>query len=370
MIFSKKINRYIASHFLTKFFQIVLGFSLLIFLINLLDVFEKVRGSDVPFYITATMAFLQISDFLNEIAPSLILISAITTFFFLSSKSEITIVRASGFSMWQILQPVAFSALILGIFWVSVLGPVSVAMTEKFNNMEGKYVKKEKREMVAPTNGIWLKQANINKPGEDIIIQAKKVYKSTLELDEATLWFFDATGQFYKKIDAQKMFLEGNAWLLQDIIINGSSDLNTKLQTYFVPTNLEPDFIVQTVINNFQNVKLFSIFELPELIDNLQSAGFSSTKFKVYLQSLLSKPLLFLAMTLLACYFGITHTRNNKSILMMFLGITFGLILYITSGIINSLGSSGLIPVFASTWTISIICLAIGILLIYRKEKF
>lgn len=370
MTLSKRINRYIAGNFLIRFLQIVLGFSLLIFFINLLDVFEKVRGSEVPLHITAAMAFLQIPDFLNEIAPSLILISAITTFFFLSSRSEITIIRSSGFSIWQILKPVAFSALFLGIVWITVLGPLSVMMTTKFNNMEGKYVRKDKREMVAPSNGIWLKQANIEKPGEDIIIQAKKVYKATLELDGVTLWFFNKDGQFYQKIDAKSMFLEGKFWLLQDLTVNNDTSLNSRIKSYSVPTNLEPEFIVQTVINNFQNVKLFSIFELPALIDNLQSSGFSSVKFKVYLNALLSKPLLFVAMTLIACYFGITHTRNNNAILMMFFGITFGLILYITSGIINSLGSSGLIPIFSSTWTISIICLAIGILLIYRKEKF
>ncbi len=370
MTIFKRINTYIAKSFLLKFLQISLGFSLLIFFINLLDIFEKVRGSDVPLEVSSFMAFLQIPDFLNEIAPSLILISGIVTFFFLSSKSEITIIRSSGFSLWQVLYPIAFCAFFLGVFWVTIFGPLSVVMAEKFNNLEGRYVKNERREMVAPENGIWLKQTNVNKPSEDIIIQAKKVYRSTLELDEVTLWFFNKDGQFYQKIDAQQMFLQENFWLLQEVTINDADTLNKKLQTFSVPTNLKADFIVQTVINNFQNVKLFSIYALPNLIEDLQSSGFSSVKFKVYLNSLLSKPFLFLAMTLIACYFGINHTRNNNAIFMLFLGITFGLILYITAGIINTLGASGLIPVFASTWTIAIICLSIGVLLIYRKEKF
>jgi len=60
--------------------------------------------------------------------------------------------------------------------------------------------------------------------------------------------------------------------------------------------------------------------------------------------------------------------RNRNTIVLIFLGIVVGLIFYITSSIINSLGSSGLIPIFASTWVIAIICLAIGTLLIYNKE--
>ena len=41
----------------------------------------------------------------------------------------------------------------------------------------------------------------------------------------------------------------------------------------------------------------------------------------------------------------------------------------ITSSVLNSFGSSGIISVFASTWTVTLICLATGILLIYRKER-
>jgi lipopolysaccharide export system permease protein len=174
----------------------------------------------------------------------------------------------------------------------------------------------------------------------------------------------------YQKIDAEKMFLKEDFWLLEDITLNNPNTLNKRIEDYSIKTYLKPDFVIQKIVNNFQNVKLFSIFELSHLIKDLESAGFSSTKFKVYFNSLLSKPFLFLSMTLIACYFGINHTRNNNAILMMFLGITLGLILYITSGIINSLGSSGLIPVFASTWIITVICLSIGVLLIYRKEKF
>jgi lipopolysaccharide export LptBFGC system permease protein LptF len=73
-------------------------------------------------------------------------------------------------------------------------------------------------------------------------------------------------------------------------------------------------------------------------------------------------------MTLISCFFGLNHIRSQNSLGMIFLGIVTGLTLYITSSIITALGSSGLISVFASTWVIVAICLAIGTLLIYQKE--
>lgn len=362
------IEKYIAKNFLIKFAQITGGFSMLIFFINLLDALDKIKETKGPFLAALAMAFLQIPDFLNDVVPSLVLISAVITFFLLSSKSEITILRISGFSIWQILQPVAISAVLLGVFWVTIFGPLSITMNRQFNALEGKYVKNEMREVMAPHNGIWLKQENIENAGEELIIQAKKVYKESLELDDVTVWFFNKDHQFYKKIDAKEMHLQHGSWLLKDIIINDASTLNKKADSAVIPTNLDPDFIMQKIVNNFQTVKLFSVFQLPKLIKDLRAAGFNSVKFKVYFHSLISKPLLFLAMTLIACYFGLNHIRNQNTILMIFFGIIIGLALYIISGIVNALGSSGLIPIYASTWVIAIICLAVGTLLIYRKE--
>lgn len=365
----KIVNTYIAKSFLIKFLQISLGFSLPIFFINLLDVLDKVRGNGAPFYAAIYMAFLQVPDFLNDVAPSLVLISAIITFFLLSSKSEITIIRVSGFSVWQILFPVGYTAILLGIFWITIFGPLSIKMSEKFNSLEGKYVKNEMREVVALQHGIWLKQTNSEKPEEELLIQASKVYQDVLQLDGVTVWFFNKNAQFYKKIDAKKMVMQDGFWLLTQVTINDANTLNKKLSSIKIPTTLTADFVMQKIVNNFQNVKLFSVFELPTLIEELQSAGFNSTKFKVYFNSLISKPLLFLAMTFIACFFGLNHIRNQNAILMIFIGIGAGLIFYISSSIMVALGSSGLIPIFASTWIIAIICLSIGTLLIYRKEN-
>lgn len=362
------VNAYIAKKFLIKFLQVLLGFSLLIFFINLLDALDKISNSSAPLYSALLLAFLQIPTFLNEIVPSLVLIAAIANFYLLSSRSEITIIRNCGMSLWEAVMPVAISAFLLGIFWITIFDPISIQMSKKFNSLEGRFVKNEMREVVAPQNGIWLKQTNVENPDEDLIIQAKKVYQKNLEMADVAIWFFDENNQFYKKIDAKEMLMKRDFWLLKNVTLNDEDKLNKKIDSLSIPTNLEVDFVMQKIVNNFQNVKLFSIFQLPSLIKDLGQAGFSSTKFKVYFHSLLGRPLLFLAMTLIACFFGLNHIRSKNSLAMIFFGIVTGLTLYIISSIVTALGSSGLISIFASTWVIVVICLAIGTLLIYQKE--
>lgn len=365
----KKINIYIAKDFMKKFLQIMAAFSLLIFFINFLEALDKAASSNIPSLVVFEMAFLKISDFLNDIAPTLILFAGIFTFFSLSIKSEITIVRTCGFSLWSIVMPVAISAFLIGIFWVTIFGPLSIKMARQFDYLEGKYIKNEMREIVAPTHGIWFKQSNIEKPGEEIVIRAQKVFKDNLEFDDATFWFFDNTGRFYRKIDSVEMMYKDTKWVLNNVVINDDQSLNKKIDTVEIPTNLQRDFIMDKVVTNFQNVKIFSIYNLPSTIRNLELAGFQSAKFKVYFNSLLSKPFLFFSMALIACFFGINHARNQKSYLMIFFGIVTGLAMYIGLSFIGALGSSRLIPVFASTWVITFICIAIGVLLIYKKES-
>lgn len=365
----KTINLYLAKNFIIRFLQICIGFSLLIFLINFIDIVERVREANSPFYIAILMSLLQIPDFINDIAPSLVLISAIITFYALSSRSEISIIRSSGYSLWQVAIPVAISAFIIAILWISLFNLFSAFSLNKLQYLEGKYIKHETHQILSPHQGIWIKQNNLDQQNQEIIIQAQSAIKENLEFRKITIWFFDENNNFYKKIDANKAFLKEGFWIIQQGTLNqGDKIINQKIENLEIASNLDRNFISEKVLNNAKNVKLFSIFQLPKLIHDLKSAGLSSTKFSVYLHSILIIPILFPAMTLIACFFGLNHIRNNNSTLMIFIGVIIGLVLYISSSIITALGSSGLIPTFAATWLVAIISLAVAILLIYKKE--
>lgn len=363
-----KIDRYLAKIFFIRFIQVLSGFSLIIFFVNFLEALDKAADSEISLWIIILMGFLRIPDFLNDIISSLILFAGIATFFFLAIKSEITIIRSCGYSLLHIITPIAYCAFALGLFWIFCFSPISILMTKKFNALEREYIKKEYREVIESNSGIWIKQPNQDKENEEIIIQAKKVYKENVELSGVSIWFFDDKMQFYRRIDAKSMILQDGFWQIKDLIDNNQEDLNKFSENYILPTKLEKKFIIDKVVSNFQNVKLFSIFKLPSLISDLTEAGFQSAKFRVYYNSLLTKPILFVAMILISCFFGINNHRNNNA-LIIFMGMIFGLILYIILSFTAALGSSRFIPVFASTWVITFICLSLGTILTYKKEN-
>lgn len=365
----KIIDKYLIKIFLLKFLQITAGFSLIIFFINFIETLDKAAKVDAPFYIIALMSFLRTPEIINDTVSSLVLITAIITFFSLSASSEITIIKSSGLLLWQIIRPITLTAFLLGVFWIFIFEPISIMMIAEYEKIENNYISLETELTLEPQNGIWLKQKNLEKPGEEIIINAKKIYKNHPQLDDINIWFIDQNGSFYERIDASSMIMKNGVWSLTNVVKNDINKINELGENIEIKTELDKDFIMSKVIRNLQDVKLFSIFTLPSLIQEMKNSGFQSRKFEVRLHSLISKPILFVAMVLISCYFGLNHIRNHNSALMIFSGIAFGLLLYVTSNVVNSFGASGLISVFASTWIISLVCLAIGVLLIYQKEK-
>jgi lipopolysaccharide export system permease protein len=364
-----KINSYLAKSFLKNFLIVILGFSAMFFLINILDIFERIKDSEVSTILIFVLAVLKIPQSLTSIISSIVLISAILTFYQLSIRSELTIIRSCGYSIWKISMPVVFVAFILGIFWITIFNLIEIQSSKKFYQLENEYIELEMRESTNPSAGVWFRQKNFLKEGGDVIIVARKIYQNSAELSDVSLWFFDSNDIFYKKIDAKKMFLKNRQWILQEASINDDKLINQNVDSLGVDTDLEEDFIRKKIINNFDSAQFFSIFELPKLIKELDSSGLNSNKFKIYFNAQINQILLFVAMVFFATYFGICNVRNRKSQIRVFVGIIFGLMVFITSSISFSLGSSGLISSFEATWLISLVYLAISILLIYQKEN-
>ena len=391
----KSINIYLAKNFIKRFLQLTCAFSLLIFFISFIEIFNRTNQNKVTFIIKLAMSMCSVPQLINEISSSLILISAIICYFNLSMRSEITIIRNSGLSLWHIATPISISALFIGIFWIVIFQPLSIKsskLLENFENInfgEHKATQDGKKIKINSQKPIWLRQENLENEGEEIIIGAEGLDQDNLKFYNVSLWFFNKEGLFYKRVDSEEMALLNENLILKNNIINQESlilnneefqknfnllskesnkNLNQQLPKLVVKTKLSAEFILKKIFINTQNINNFNVFEIPKLIEEMENSGLNSQKYRVRLHYLCNLWLMFVAMTLIACYFGINHARNHKSLAMIFVGIIVGVAFYIASSIFNSIGSSGLISVFASTWMVSLICIATGILLIYHKE--
>ena len=367
-----RIYIYITKRFLIKFVAVASAISSLIFIVNLSDIFGKLDKvkEQIFWYTPFSMAALQVPAFVEDVSIFMVLVAAILTLYNLSMKSEITVMRCSGLSLWNVLFPLIISSFTLGLFFILVFNPLTIASEKKFHKMEQQLIENKDLNILAPKDGIWLRQKNILKDGEIIIIRAKMIYKENLHLQDVNLWFYDKDGVFYKKIDVRNMFLNNYFWHLEKAVINDDLNINKNIEELDILTNLKSDFIVDKIINNFEDAKSFSIFSLPGIIKDSQESGFASRKFIVYYNLLLNKPLMFAAMVIMAAVFSINNIRNKNNILYILIGIICGLILYVSSTVISAFGSSGIIPPFIATWVVTVIILTAVILAAFKKEQF
>ena len=122
------LARYIARRFVV---MILGAFLLCATLILMIDTVELLRESGkfgaVPAWMIAWMALLRLPAFSELTLPFTVLVGAIGAFLLLSRGSEITIVRASGMSVWQFMLPGVLVALVIGMLSVVAFNPLAAA---------------------------------------------------------------------------------------------------------------------------------------------------------------------------------------------------------------------------------------------------
>ena len=362
------LNRYVSKLFLFNFLKVFLGFLLIIFLVNLIDNIDNVGAGGASFASVFLMAILRAPDFLNAIAPSMILFASLLTFFSLSSHSEVVIIRVAGFSMWHFVLPMAICSFFCGIFWILIYNNISISSFKHANKIESMQKQSSARSFIAPKSGIWIRQDNSEHQDGYIIIKSRMVYKDNIQMIDNSLWFFDNQGDYYKRVDNPSMTLQDGYWQAEDSILNKDQIYNKKIGATKIFSNLKKDIFSEKFLNFLEDPRLFSIYRLPTAIADLESLGLDSTKFKVQLNYLLTIPILFVAMVLLAAFFGINNFRDLTASIKITVGVAVGLFIYISLNFIKALGASKIIPIFLSTWMVVLMCLACSTILIYRKE--
>src|SRR5258708_39690712 len=92
-----------------------------------------------------------------------------------------------------------------------------------------------------------------------------------------------------------------------------------------------------------------SFWDLPRMIELADQAEIAANRFRMQYQVLLARPLLLLAMVLIAGAVSLRFTRLDNLGGMIITGVVAGFVLYVANEITRDLGGGGLVsPVFAA----------------------
>lgn len=349
------LSFYLMRHYFLNFMMMLMGLLAVIYLFDTVELLRRAsKVENIPLSTVLSMGLYKLPEVGQLVFPFAVLFSAMLTFWQLTRRHELVIVRSSGLSVWQFIAPILLVALSIGIVKICLVNPLGALLVSKYENLEAEYFNKETSLITLSEQGLWLKQSDENGTA---ILHSAKIKMPEWVLDHVMVFFFNNDNDFIRRIDATAAKLEGGQWNFTNATINAPSQIPEKVDFLTLGT----DLTINELENSFSAPETISFWKLPAYIKILEDTGFDSTGLKIHFQNLLSQPLLFMAMVLLAATVSLRTSRMNGASILIVLGVFIGFIVFFSSSFLQALGASQQIPIVVAAWFPAIISFLLGL---------
>ncbi len=392
------LSNYLAKHYTINLILLLIGLLSVLYLFDTVELIRRAsKHDDILISTVLQMGLLKLPEVGQTLFPFAVLFSAMYTFWQLTRRYELIVVRSSGFSVWQFLLPMAAIAITFGVLQMTVINPVGAVFISKFEDMERVYLKRQKNQIAVSEEGLWLRQpvlidstpkeppiqkstnaltqetpdekpfTNVQTPNlveGYVVVHAQKVKQPEWILKNVTVFYFTKDNKFLQRVDAKSATLEKEFWKLKDVTIHTSGAARKFEKNYSLPTTLT----IRDIQESFSSPESMSFWKLPDYIRTLEQTGFDATRLKIYYQNLLSQPLMFCAMILLAAAVSLRPPRAKGTFVMIIGGVFIGFIIFFLSSFLQAMGASRQIPVLLAAWSPALIAFLLGLSVMMNLE--
>lgn len=363
MRFSSTLSLYIARHYIVALFSLLAIMVGIIFMLDLIELLRRASDKNLPFILVFKMALLKIPEVSQQLLSFAILFSSIFTFWRLTKSNELIIARAAGFSVWQFLFPVLLIAFSLGVFKFAAINPISTVFLSKFEQMENNHLKQHIDLVKFNETGLWLRQDNGD--NKYTILHADRFNPSNWNLSSVQIFSLTDDVVTSRK-DAQSGYLKDNTWFFENIVTHNFETPPTQQDYFVLRTNISP----KEIEDSFASPDTISFWHLSSFISSIEAIGFPTIKLKIYQQSLLSDPLLFIAMVLIAASVSLRPARKGHIFAIVTLGILLGFLVFILDNFLQAFGLTEQISPFIAAWSAPFITFTLALTtLLYLEES-
>ncbi|TDL79492.1 LPS export ABC transporter permease LptG [Palleronia sediminis] len=342
------LQRYFARRFAVALGLTVAVFFGLLLLIELVDQVRRFEGDDVAFAAIVGLTALSVPETLYTILPLLVIIATLTLFLSLARSSELVAARASGRSALRVLGAPLVVTLVFGALAVTVLNPIVAATSTRYDAAAERLAGRAVSALSLSSQGLWLRQGDGR--GQTVINAARANADGT-ELAAVTFLGFDGAGSPTFRIEAARAALIDGAWAIRDAkewrfdAPNPEAGALTH-EALRLPSSLTAN----QILDSFANPAAIPVWDLPRFIAQLEAAGFSARRHRVWLHMELAQPLLLAAMMLVGAAFTMRHTRFARTGSMVLMALTLAFALFFIRNFAQILGESGRLPVLLAAW--------------------
>ncbi len=363
MIRSFLINKYLAKEFI----KIVINTSIIFFCLGfIMNIFEEInffKDFNVAITTPIILSLLFVPSLLNYFFPFVILLSGIWFFLKIKKTDELTSMNVSGMSNLSVIIIPSILSIILGIFFVTALNPITSLLVKKYEAVKGNYEKEQDYLATVTVNGIWIKERGLK---ANYMIRASHLEKENLM--GVTIYEFDKDNNFTRRIEADSANITSLKWVLKNItVINSDGIMLTepiKDPFYFSM------YDIKKIKSLYSNLDTISFWDLEHEINLLKQRGYSTREMQVKLHRSLAFPFFLLSMVLLSSVFTVGARFKDNNWTYVFLAIISSVLIFFFNDFSAALGKTDKLPVELSVWMpIAIIFIFSVVGIIHANQK-
>jgi len=364
------LYRYLLKELFPAFFLGLVGFTFLLLTGRILQLAELFVNKGVPLeYILKLLAFL-LPSFLVLTIPMSTLLSVMLGFNRLSSDNEVTALKASGISLYQMLPPVLFFALF------AFLGTALLALYSKPKASEAS--RALLYELAKTKANIGVRERAFNDDFEGLVLYVEQVKPKTLQWHNIFISDSRTPAEVYTIIAREGEVLSDPKALAVTLRLKAGSihKLGTKPDSYqridfnaydlrlYLKTGLREKKSEE------KNPADMTLGELMQAIRILESRKKDVKAQWVKVHEKFSVPFACLTFAVIAVPLGV-QSRGARKSKSRGLSWSIGVLLlyYLLTNAGNSLSERGVVPVEMGMWAPNFLFLSLGIYLLVKAAR-
>ena len=364
MIRSFVINKYLAKEFTKIVINMILIFFSLSMVMNLFEEINFFKDFGIGMYIPILLSLLIVPSLMHNMFPFIMLLSGIWFFLKIKKTDEVTAMKVSGMSNFSVILIPCLISILLGIFYITSINPITSVFVKRYEMIKGNYEKDKDYLATITENGIWIKEKT-EKNNNNIIRSTNLESENLMNL---TIFQFDEDGNFIKRIDAESANIASQDWVLKNVKITDSDGII--LEKNISGFSYISQYDLKKIKTLYSNLNAISFWNIRNEIKLLEKRGYSTKEMETKLQKSLAFPFFLFAMVLLSGVFtlGIRFKENNLTYII--LTIITCVFVYFFNNFSASLGRTEKLSVEIAVWMpILIIFIFSAVGAIYANQK-
>jgi lipopolysaccharide export system permease protein len=342
----KSINRYIINEYIKSLFTVIAVMLSIILLINLLDEFNFFKSKkDLKFIFFIIFTILKIPNVLINLFPFIVLFGGIVFYLKIYNHNEVISLRVMGYSNIQIILIPALTSFVIGYIIVFLIVPFSSSMLRYYEDLRSEYNETKNLVFVNET-GIWILDKNEK---EKNIIRIEKISKDFSVASQITIYNYDSSNNFIKRIDATEGIINDKNWQLNKVHIISSNKKNNK-ENFLNNYNYTSNININELKNVYKNTDTTSLLDINKEMSILEDKGYSTIDLRIRYQKLISFPIYLLAMSILSGLMIINLGKTSNYLKYGSYGVIISIIIYFLNDLSITIAKSGIISVDFSVW--------------------